>query len=118
MNFEVVLDVFSGRSNPVWDLSGKLAEELVKRLRRLPPAGRGKTPSPPDLGYRGLRLTQKGPAQEEAWLAPYEVFGGFARHGDSVFLDDSRSLERWLLSAGGPGVEQELRKRIMREIEH
>jgi|HubBroStandDraft_4_1064222.scaffolds.fasta_scaffold44553_3 hypothetical protein len=117
MIFEVVMDVFSGRPNPTWNLEGQLDEELVRRLRSLHPAGRQKALTPPDLGYRGLRLTQRAAGQKEPWQAPYEIYGGFVKHGDSIYLDESRSLERWVLAAGGPGVEPELRKQILREIE-
>jgi hypothetical protein len=117
MIFEVVLDLFSGRPNPTWNLEGKLAQELVTRLRSLHPAGRQKPLAAPDLGYRGLRLTQRAAGQNEPWQAPYEIYGGFVKHGDSICLDESRSLERWVLAAGGPRVEPGLRKQILREIE-
>jgi hypothetical protein len=116
MNFEVMLDVFSGRPNPTWNLTGRFGEELAKRLRHLPSAGKQKAPSPPDLGYRGLRVTQKGQSREDIWQGPYEVYGGFVRHGDLIFVDEGRSLERWLLTEGGPNVERELRNEILREM--
>jgi hypothetical protein len=118
MIFEVVLDVFSGRPNPAWNLEGQLAEELVRRLRGLHRVERQRPSTPPALGYRGLRLTQRAAGQKEAWQAPYEVYGGFVKHGDSVYLDESRSLERWVLNSGGAGVEPGLRKEILREIMH
>jgi hypothetical protein len=116
MVFKVVLDVFSGRANPAWSLDGVLADELADRLRRLAPAPKEKRPNPPDLGYRGLRLTQRvrGNNAESC----YEVYGGIVKHRDWLYLDESRSIERWLLTSGGVDVEQALRKQILREMRH
>jgi hypothetical protein len=114
--FEVVLDVFSGRPNPVWTLGGGLANDLEKRLRHLHEVKRSHEVTPPDLGYRGLRVTRKGAGERNAWEAPYEVYGGVVMHGDLLYADEGRSLERWLLASGGTGVEEDLRKQIVHEM--
>src|ERR1700733_15344420 len=112
--FEIVLDVYSGRSNPTWTLSGSHSSELEKRLRHLNEASRSQESKPPDLGYRGLRVTRKGAGGTVAWEAPYEVYGAFVKHGDLLFTDERRSLERWLLMSADAGYEEDLRNEILR----
>jgi hypothetical protein len=50
-DLEIELDVFSGRRNPRWALSGERAVDIRERLRDLEPAERR---DPPGLGYRGF----------------------------------------------------------------
>jgi hypothetical protein len=62
MKLEIVIDIFSGRKNPVIELEG---DEAVKTLERLKPSRKlGKDdfalPTSPTLGYRGLMFRQKG----------------------------------------------------------
>lgn len=51
---EVQLDVFSGRPNPRWTLSGDRARELGERLSSVEPA---EPREPPALGYRGFLVS-------------------------------------------------------------
>jgi hypothetical protein len=51
---EVQLDVFSGRPNPRWTLSGERARELGERLTGVEPA---EPQEPPALGYRGFLIS-------------------------------------------------------------
>jgi hypothetical protein len=51
---EVQLDVFSGRANPRWTLSGERARELGERLTGVEPA---EPREPPALGYRGFLIS-------------------------------------------------------------
>jgi hypothetical protein len=55
---EVELDVFSGRPNPVWQISAATAGDLLKRLQSSPPATGSLVV--PDLGYRGFILRIEG----------------------------------------------------------
>src|SRR5688572_16669026 len=50
----VVLDVFSGRPNPRWQLSADEAEDLENHLGGLPQTNPAEIPAP--LGYRGFRI--------------------------------------------------------------
>jgi hypothetical protein len=49
----VQLDIFSGRPNPRWTVSGNAADRLLNLVDRSEPAERR---DPPDLGYRGFLL--------------------------------------------------------------
>jgi hypothetical protein len=49
----VQLDLFSGRPNPRWTVSGEAADRLLSLVDRSEPTERR---DPPDLGYRGFVL--------------------------------------------------------------
>jgi hypothetical protein len=62
MKLEIVIDIFSGRKNPVIELEG---DEAVRTLERLKPSRKlGKDdlalPTSSTLGYRGIIFRQKG----------------------------------------------------------
>ena len=62
MTLEIMIDVFSGRPNPVLKLSGSEARKALERLhpaRHLEKGERGLPPEP-TLGYRGLVIEQTG----------------------------------------------------------
>ena len=60
MLLRITIDIFSGRPNPVIELSGKEAREAVDRLRPARKLKTGETglPPAPTLGYRGLIIEQ------------------------------------------------------------
>jgi hypothetical protein len=61
MTIRITIDIFSGRPNPVLELTGRAATEALKRLRitrRL--SAREPMRLPPILGYRGLIIEQVG----------------------------------------------------------
>lgn len=60
MKLRITIDVFSGRENPVIELTGKQAQEAIDRLRpsrKLKREEMGLPPAP-TLGYRGLIVEQ------------------------------------------------------------
>ncbi len=62
MSLRITIDVFSGRENPVIELTGSAAKEAMERLdpvRRLTKRDLG-LPAVPTLGYRGLFIEQLG----------------------------------------------------------
>jgi hypothetical protein len=56
MRLRIAIDIFSGRENPVVELSGREADEALERLQpvRKLETGERKLPAQPTLGYRGL----------------------------------------------------------------
>ena len=62
MKIRITIDIFSGRPNPVIELSGRQAREALDRLRpeRRLEAGEPGLPPEPTLGYRGLIIEQIG----------------------------------------------------------
>jgi hypothetical protein len=87
---EVQLDVFSGRRNPHWTLSGEPLREVERRLDGLPEAE--ERPEPPGLGYRGF-LIGGSRAQVRAFRSVITVM----REGRTSAFKDERRLEAHLL---------------------
>jgi len=88
---EVQVDVFSGRRNPHWTLSGEPLRELERRLDGLPEAE--EPPDPPGLGYRGF-LIEGSRAQVRAFRSVIIVM----REGRTSAFKDERGLEQYLLN--------------------
>jgi len=62
MPLRITVDIFTGRSNPCFDLSGKEADDALDRLRPARPLPRHEVEVPIEslLGYRGLLIEQTG----------------------------------------------------------
>ena len=56
MRLKITVDIFSGRENPVIEISGEEAEEAIDRLQPVRRVGEDSKPPPsiPTCGYRGL----------------------------------------------------------------
>jgi hypothetical protein len=100
----IELDIFSGRPNPHWDLTAQEAAEFTRLLADL--EARDDVLAPPDgLGYRGFRVLQGSPRLEvSVWRE--NVIGLGARFFRA--WDESRSVERFLLSTGQPHLDPSL----------
>lgn len=109
----VELDVFSGRPNPTWQLSGAEAAGLRRQLTALTPhpMAPDRVPSPSGrLGYRGFVVFD--PSRTLAGADRLEVGEGFVRAVDgatgrtlAVFADADHSAERWLTAAAHGRVD-------------
>jgi hypothetical protein len=88
-------DVFSGRPNPVWMLTGRAARSLAERLATLPPAAPRKLST--NLGYRGFIVTIPQPTGD----ITARIQNGIAEitRGGRIdyYQDRNRALERWLI---------------------
>jgi hypothetical protein len=62
MALRITIDIFSGRSNPVLELSGREAKDALERLRPARPLSKSEASIPLEsrLGYRGLFVEQLG----------------------------------------------------------
>jgi hypothetical protein len=92
---EVELLVFSGRENPRWQLTETEVDELIRRVRELPPGP--PPPEPPGLGYGGFLITVSG--RHAALPETMRVYRG-VRPGPAdtgAARQDERGLEQWLL---------------------
>jgi hypothetical protein len=111
---EVELDIFSGRPNPVWILSGVERAQFLEKLAALPGA-------PPlelatNLGYRGfiVRITN---AAESSVVRIQRGKVHIVRAGkDLYYTDPNRGLERWLLQTGRPFLEPSIYATVEREL--
>jgi hypothetical protein len=104
------LDIFSGRPNPVWQLSAADAALFEQKLAALPVTTPGQLANP--LGYRGF-IVKLGEStvtvQNGAVLL--DRAGQVAGH-----KDPGRALERWLLDTGKPFLDEDLFKLVERQI--
>jgi len=63
MALRITVDIFSGRPNPVIEVHGREADDLLRRLQPLNKlSGRAAAEPEPALGYRGLLIEQTGAA--------------------------------------------------------
>jgi hypothetical protein len=114
--WQVTLDIFSGRPNPIWQIEGAEAEDLARRLRAAPPVPpAAATPAPPpDLGYRGfvLRLGPTGKPDKET-----RVYHGRIIGAEGERLDPGRQLERWLLASAGDRLERPVFEHVLHSVD-
>jgi hypothetical protein len=97
----VELDIFSGRPNPRWPLSGREAQGL-RDLHSGLPLGPDRVPAPPGLGYRGFTYDVNG--------ASWRAYGGHVTRSDGATASEP-SVERYLLGLL-PRPYADLRPRI------
>jgi hypothetical protein len=93
--------VFSGRPDPVWDVSDAVANKLVTIWESLPLAGRKAEPAPRHLGYRGCFLRD---AKNGEWDAFGRVVVRASSSGVELRVDAARDFERTLVSSAPKGV--------------
>ena len=91
----VELLVYSGRPNPIFELTPEEVDELVRRLDGLPSGA--PAPEAPGLGYRGMMVTLSGTGDG---LDRVTMYGGAIRLETSDGIEtrlDTTSVESWLL---------------------
>ncbi len=104
----VTLNVFSGRTNPTWELANTEAEYLLLQVQELSvPATR--RPKIPDLGYRGMTVSCEARAE-------IHVFGGVITSEANMWLDSERGLEKWLLSTAGKLLNESLLQMVTEQM--
>lgn len=113
MAVEITLDIFSGRPNPTWSLSGAGEQELRSRFLSLPVAADRAVPQPPGLGYRGFVLDfgRVGGAAGQV-----TVYRGAVSHPGGVYEDIGRELEKWLLDTAGTALDESLKSLVRAEL--
>jgi len=77
MPLRITINIFSGRPDPVLELSGREAKDALDRLRpaRLLSKSEALIPLESRLGYRGLLVEQLGPPAR-GWPKFFRVFDG------------------------------------------
>jgi hypothetical protein len=117
---QVEIDVFSGRPNPVIELTGRDASALLDRLNETRPLEKGEPglPPVPTLGYRGMIVSQVGAAMRRLprsfRLAHGTIVGAGAPRATA---DDS--LEEVVLQSAAlrdASLGRDFKKRLVREI--
>lgn len=122
MTLRITVDIFSGRPNPVVELTGNEAKEILRRLKpgkRLSKAEFVQTPASM-LGYRGLIIEQVGAAARRLpktlRLIHGDMFGRQLMH-----RAEDEEFEAFLLGSRGPLRKLRLGKKfsafLRKEIE-
>ena len=108
----VTLQVFSGRPDPNWPLTGKEEAEFERLVAGAPIAARPPNSLDEPLGYRGFRvhIDRVGASPSE-----FRVYHGWIM-GTQIREDRGRVLERWLLNTGHGSIPSDLATYIQSEI--
>ncbi len=103
MTLRITIDVFSGRPNPVLELSGHEEKEVLSRLRRTKRATECAAPRTPlsTLGYRGLQFELGGGRKSKTLPQSFRVIGGnlVGPRGRYPIIDPA--LEEFVCGTGG-----------------
>lgn len=113
---EVEADLFSGRPNPNWELSGTLSGHLISYAAQLPDIERQEMFD--GLGYRGFLVSFDQAKEDESivWRVKGAVLE-IKQAGTTVYKrDESRSIESRLLESGMPYLDDPIFQRLEREI--
>jgi hypothetical protein len=120
MALRITIDIFSGRPNPVVEVDGKQAREILARIKPAEALRKGAMPAPLSrLGYRGLIIEQTG-AATRALPRAFRVAAG-AIHGPELAhtISDPEFEEYFLKSKGLAGsvkVVRDFPRLLQKEI--
>lgn len=113
MAVEVILNVFSGRSDPRWKLSASQVAALARMLGRAWAAPDAPGRPPASLGYRGFTIDHlDGPT-----AGPVHVYRGDVRFASGKVTYVGPELEAFLLRCTPRVVEPDVKQYIKAEIE-
>jgi hypothetical protein len=114
---QIEVDVFSGRPNPHWELTGQESNEFVQRFQSLPPSS-GEGAVKEGLGYRGLIVSVPGKEIEgfQEILISNGVVVARWDNQSKQFVDRNRVLEKWLFQTGKGRLDNELYRQISDSI--
>ncbi|HEX6901150.1 MAG TPA: hypothetical protein VF789_15605 [Thermoanaerobaculia bacterium] len=111
----VELDIFSGRPNPTWKLSGEETSRFLGLLRELPSTEPGWFDA--GLGYRGFAVSFQDAQGRETRV---QIFKGIVKRSvgefTEYFVDKDRKLERWVLKTGDSRLSPELYEMAAKEL--
>lgn len=111
LKLEIVIDIFSGRKNPVIELEGDEAAETLERLKPSRELKKDDLVLPPSstLAYRGLIIKQKGNKSQDLptsfQLVNGDLFGPRLSHRAT-----DENYEDFFCSTKGPIRKIDLRK--------
>lgn len=112
----ITVDVFSGRENPVIELSGKKLEDVARRLEPETRESRWEAGPPrvPTLGYRGLVIEQAG-SRLRGLPSSFRVAGGTAVGPDFAVRIADEAFEEFICgSVPKPFPVEDIRREILR----
>jgi hypothetical protein len=116
---QVEVDVFSGRPNPIWNLTAPEAQAFVQRFAALPsfPGDGGGTEQDQGLGYRGLKvnLLSEGQQRRVSIGQGKVVVEEAGSRKPRQLQDPERRLEQWLLQTGREHLDPHLFHHLLNE---
>lgn len=116
MSVIVTLHVFSGRSDPAWELTEEQIKELSDRLRSINKTTFLKPPGiVGGLGYRGFTISSVREKNFEPEMYIHAGIVDFSRFDLNLLIDNS-DLEQWLLSTAGQSIEPSVEQYVTQEL--
>lgn len=120
MALRITIDIFSGRPNPVVEVDGARAREILERIKPVKPLKKGAMPEPEfRLGYRGLVIEQTG-AASRALPRVVRVVAGAIYGARLAHVIADPEFEEFFASPKGPGgkvtVVREFPQILQREM--
>jgi hypothetical protein len=117
----IEIDVFSGRPNPVIELTEKESRDALAQMARRRPLEKGEPALPPGptLGYRGLIVEQMG-APRSGLPRAFRFADGIVSAAGAPRVAPDATLEELILQPGvlkRAGIERALAGTIAREVE-
>ena len=114
----VILDIFSGRPNPRWELSEELTSQFLKKILKLKTKENFHSDlSNGVLGYRGFIVEEANFAQTLRRFYIYNGTVNVTKDNSSYMLEDKEySIEKWLLETS-PNYLSEIIEYVKQEIE-
>jgi len=113
----VEVDLYSGRPNPIWDLTAAATQSLLERCDALPSLPRtvAGAHSAEGLGYRGLKVdVLRGGRIQRLSIGDGKVVIKVSRSPQwHQFRDPERQLERWLLQTGLEHLDPDLYRYLL-----
>ncbi|MBD1874380.1 hypothetical protein H6F75_12880 [Nodosilinea sp. FACHB-131] len=109
----VELDVFSGRPNPVWNLSEAQCAEVEQHIDQLPEVADESLQSLPALGYRGLIIHYENQQGVRDFI---RIYRGVSQSEEIQLQDPDRKLEKWLISTGQDLVDSNMQEYLQTEL--
>ena len=114
---KVELDIFSGKKNPIWNLSENESRYFISEFRSLPEMKENQSVGS-GLGYRGFII--RGSSVKEEGFEEIRVYSGAVRAMAANYTrnlsDQKRSLEHWLIGTVQNYIDKNLFDYIQEEI--
>ncbi len=103
MSLRITIDIFSGRPNPVIEVTGSQAKQVLERLRPQGAVSKKELEflTRPHLGYRGLIVEQFG-VQSRSLPRTFRVVGGTVLGPDEARRAADEEVEDFFFRRGGP----------------
>lgn len=119
MPVRITIDIFSGRPNPVVELDGKEAKDILERLQPTSQLSgdEAEKAATPILGYRGLVVEQSGTASDSKNLpARFRVSSGRLTGPGLAHNAADDDFESFFFSAKGPAKKAKDAKNVQTVI--